>query len=126
MSTTMARLATPFQSLCLGDAGCPMRQFQHQLGGTTVGVRTTSWLIFAVIFSYVGPLSAQGTAGSGYHKAQEIVLGGEGGWDYLTLDAVARRLYISRAAQVVVVDPDSGKVIGTIADTPGVHGIAVA
>jgi DNA-binding beta-propeller fold protein YncE len=96
------------------------------LGGTTVGVRTTSWLIFAVIFSYVGPLSAQGTAGPGYHKAQEIVLGGEGGWDYLTLDAVARRLYISRATQVVVVDPDLGKVIGTISDTPGVHGIAVA
>jgi DNA-binding beta-propeller fold protein YncE len=91
-----------------------------------VGGRTISWLIFAVFFSYLAPLLAQGTAGSGYHKAQEIVLGGEGGWDYLTLDAAARRLYISRATQVLVVDPDSGKVVGTISDTPGVHGIAVA
>lgn len=71
-------------------------------------------------------LSAQGASASGYHKVQEIVLGGEGGWDYLTLDAAARRLYISRATQVLVVDPDSGKLVGTIADTPGVHGIAVA
>lgn len=89
-------------------------------------VRTTSCLFFAVIFSCAAPLSAQGTASSGYHKAQEIVLGGDGGWDYLTLDAAARRLYISRATQVVVVDPDSGKVVGMIPDTPGVHGIAVA
>lgn len=91
-----------------------------------MGVRTTSCLIFAAIFSCVAPLSAQVGASSGYHKAQEIVLGGDGGWDYLTLDAAARRLYISRAAQVVVVDPDSGKVVGTISDTLGVHGIAVA
>ena len=91
-----------------------------------MGVRTTSCLIFAAIFSYVAPLSAQGAASSGYHKAQEILLGGDGGWDYLTFDAVARRLYISRAAQVVVVDPDSGKVVGTVSDTPGVHGIALA
>ena len=91
-----------------------------------VHVRATSCLILAVIFSYIAPLSAQGAAGPGYHKVQEIVLGGDGGWDYLTLDTTARRLYISRATQVVVVDPDSGKVIGTIADTPGVHGIALA
>jgi YVTN family beta-propeller protein len=83
-------------------------------------------LILAIIFSYAAPLSAQGAAGPSYRKVQEIVLGGDGGWDYLTLDAKARRLYISRATQVVVVDPDSGKVVGTIPDTPGVHGIALA
>lgn len=61
-----------------------------------------------------------------YHVVNIYKLGGEGGWDYLTLDSSARRLYISRATHVIVVDPDNGKQIGDIADTPGVHGIALA
>jgi DNA-binding beta-propeller fold protein YncE len=51
---------------------------------------------------------------------------GTGGWDYVTIDDAARQLYISHATQVDVLDPDSGKVLGTIPDTPGVHGIAIA
>jgi YVTN family beta-propeller protein len=50
---------------------------------------------------------------------------GSGGWDYVTLDAVARRLYISHATQVEVLDADNGKAVGVIPDTPGVHGIAI-
>ncbi len=65
-------------------------------------------------------------APGGYHITKEINLGGEGGWDYLTMDSAARRLYVSHATKVVVVDVDSGKVAGEIPDTPGVHGIAVA
>lgn len=91
-----------------------------------MGTRTASCLIFATILSCAAPLLAQGAQSSGYHKAQEIVLGGDGGWDYLTLDAGARRLYISRSTHVLVVDPDSGTAMGTISDTPGVHGVAVA
>lgn len=53
-------------------------------------------------------------------------LGGEGGWDYLTCDSAARRLYISRGTHTLVVDADTGKVAGDIADTSGVHGIALA
>jgi DNA-binding beta-propeller fold protein YncE len=72
-------------------------------------------------------LSALATAAdSGYHLIQTYKLGGEGGWDYLTLDSSARRLYISRATHVVVMDADSGNVVGDIPDTPGVHGIALA
>ena len=72
-------------------------------------------------------LSSLAMAGdSGYHLIQTYKLGGEGGWDYLTLDSSARRLYISRATHVVVMDADSGKVVGDIPDTPGVHGIALA
>jgi YVTN family beta-propeller protein len=52
-------------------------------------------------------------------------LGGEGGWDYLTVDERARRLYVSRSTRVVVVDVDSGKQVGEIPDTAGVHGIAI-
>jgi DNA-binding beta-propeller fold protein YncE len=51
---------------------------------------------------------------------------GVGGFDYLTIDSTARRLYLSHGTQVDVVDADSGKLVGTIPDTPGVHGIAIA
>ncbi|HKB66242.1 MAG TPA: hypothetical protein VKC61_10335 [Pyrinomonadaceae bacterium] len=51
---------------------------------------------------------------------------GNGGFDYVTIDSDARRLYLSHGTQVDVVDADNGKLIGTIADTPGVHGIALA
>jgi YVTN family beta-propeller protein len=63
---------------------------------------------------------------SGYKVLKEHKLGGAGRWDYLTLDSVNRRLYISRETHVMVIDPDTGKKIGEIADTAGVHGIAVA
>jgi len=57
---------------------------------------------------------------------KEIKVGGDGGWDYLTMDSSARRLYVSHTNVVAVVDPDKGVVVGTIADTMGVHGIALA
>ena len=63
---------------------------------------------------------------SGYHVANKITLGGEGGWDYLALDSAARRLYVSHATKVMVVDIDAGKAVGEIPNTNGVHGIAIA
>lgn len=54
-----------------------------------------------------------------------LKVGGEGGWDYLTLDAAAGRLYVPRSTRVQVLDL-SGKVLGEIPDTPGVHGVALA
>jgi len=61
-----------------------------------------------------------------YHLVKEIPLGGEGGWDYITVDPAAHRLYVSHATKIVVVDIDSGRVIGEIPDTAGVHGFADA
>jgi hypothetical protein len=58
-------------------------------------------------------------------KVHKIAIGGEGGWDYLTADAAAKRLYVSRGNRVVVVDTDSEKAVGELTDTPGVHGVAV-
>jgi hypothetical protein len=69
---------------------------------------------------------ALAAAGPGYKVVNTLKIGGDGGWDYLTADANARRLYISRATHVMVLDLDSGKTVGDIADTPGVHGIALA
>lgn len=63
---------------------------------------------------------------SGYHVAKTYKIGGDGGWDYLTVDSKARRVYISRGTHVMVVDADTGAVVGDIPNTNGVHGIAVA
>ncbi|MGB6801778.1 MAG: YncE family protein, partial [Candidatus Sulfotelmatobacter sp.] len=69
---------------------------------------------------------ALAAAAPGYKVVNTFKIGGDGGWDYLIADAAARRLYISRATHVLVLDLDSGKTLGDIADTPGVHGIALA
>ena len=63
---------------------------------------------------------------TGYRVETRYPVPGNGGFDYVTIDSAARRLYLSHGTQVDVVDPDNGKFIGTIADTPGVHGIALA
>jgi YVTN family beta-propeller protein len=65
-------------------------------------------------------------AESGYHQVAKYDVGGEGGWDYLTVDDSANRLFISRGTHVMVLDMNTGKVVGDIPDTPGVHGIALA
>src|SRR6266436_953508 len=56
-----------------------------------------------------------------YKFLNEIRIGGEGGWDILTIDSAASRLYLSHATKVVVVDLITNTVAGEIADTPGVH-----
>jgi DNA-binding beta-propeller fold protein YncE len=61
-----------------------------------------------------------------YKVVNRYSIGGVGGFDYISIDSSARRLYVSHGTQVEVLDADSGKIIGTIADTPGVHGIAIA
>ena len=71
-------------------------------------------------------VAALAAPGPGYKVVNTYKVGGDGGWDYLTADAAARRLYISRATHVIVLDLDTGKTVGDIVDTPGVHGIALA
>jgi DNA-binding beta-propeller fold protein YncE len=65
-------------------------------------------------------------AKAGYHLLKKIEVGGEGGWDYLFVDGAARRLYVSRGTRVMVFDADTGKSVGEIPDTTGVHGVAIA
>ena len=80
----------------------------------------------ATLVLAAGLATALGAPESGYHLLKKIPLGGEGGWDYLTLDAAARRLYIARATRVMVLDVDTGASVGELADTPGVHGVVLA
>jgi DNA-binding beta-propeller fold protein YncE len=71
-------------------------------------------------------LAAQVQAAPQYRIAHEVKLPGDDGWDYLTFDDGAHRLFIAHGTQVLVVDTDHLTLAGTIADTPGVHGIALA
>jgi DNA-binding beta-propeller fold protein YncE len=82
------------------------------------------WLVSLISLSLAAVALA--AAGPGYNVVTTYKVGGEGGWDYLTMDSDARRLYISRGTHVIVLDADSGKSVGDIADTQGVHGIALA
>ena len=88
---------------------------------------------FAVLFSLAvavgradGPAAPEHSAGGPYHFIKEISVGGDGFWDYLTVDSAAQRLYVSHATRVVVIDLARDQVCGEITNTPGVHGIAVA
>ena len=60
-----------------------------------------------------------------YGVVARLPVGGEGGWDYLTVDSDAHRLYVSRGTHVMVVDLTTGRLAGDIPDTPGVHGVAL-
>src|SRR5262249_39097217 len=115
---------------------CPVQQdetnlhwFQHMVSTHTF----MKWNIFVssllASLSLALPgklLSAEAPASPGYHFLKEIAIGGEGGWDYLAVNETARRLYVTHDMKVVVVDLNTDKVVGEIADTPGVHGIAIA
>jgi YVTN family beta-propeller protein len=65
-------------------------------------------------------------AAEGYHVLTKIKIGGTGGWDYVAVDPPNHRLYASHGTSVAVIDTGSDKVVGTISELKGVHGIAVA
>ena len=60
-----------------------------------------------------------------YSVTHRAKLGADGGWDYLTVDTAAHRLYISRGTHVQVVNTDNDSLVGDVPNTPGVHGIAI-
>lgn len=62
----------------------------------------------------------------GYHLIRTIKIGGTGWWDYMLVDPQHRHLFVSHGTHVVVINVDTGKIVGEIPDTEGVHGIAIA
>jgi YVTN family beta-propeller protein len=76
----------------------------------------------SLLICVIAVLCATAVAEEPYKFLNEIPIGGEGGWDILTIDSAASRLYLSHATKVVVVDLNKNAVAGEIADTPGVHG----
>jgi DNA-binding beta-propeller fold protein YncE len=88
------------------------------------GLRLTLRIVLiVVVVGCIGTYLA--AAGPTYAKVGEIKVGGAGGWDYLTVDSAANRLYVSHGTEVIVIDTATNTVVGRIPDTPGVHGIAV-
>ena len=80
-----------------------------------------------VLFGIFGLLTAAVCRADGpYHFIKEIPISGNGGWDYLSIDPAAQRLYVSHGTEVVVIDLAKDRVCGEITNTPGVHGVAVA
>jgi DNA-binding beta-propeller fold protein YncE len=79
---------------------------------------------------FIGALAMHAAAPSSspteYHVVKRISVPGNGGFDYLAVDAAARRLYVSHGTKVDVIDIDSGMIAGNIPNTRGVHGIAIA
>ena len=69
---------------------------------------------------------ALNSAYAGHHLANEVKLSGNDGWDYLAFDGQDGRLFVSHGTRVEVVDAGKLTSAGTIAETPGVHGIAIA
>lgn len=63
---------------------------------------------------------------SSYHVTHTYTLGGDGSWDYIVPDSPNHRLFIARQTRVMVVDEDSGKLLGEVTGIQGAHGTAVA
>lgn len=86
-------------------------------------------LLLGVLFGLALPCAAQtapnAPAAPGYHIVKKTVLGGEGGWDYLTAAPTARLLYITRGDHVMVVDTTTDKLVGELPQTGGIHGVAL-
>jgi len=67
-----------------------------------------------------------GQTPSGFHLVKSTLVGGTGGWDYLTVDAKARRLYVAHTTKVEVLDADSLTLVGEVMYGDGLHGVAIA
>src|SRR6478609_3252167 len=79
----------------------------------------------AAMSMFAGVLLLPALSSAQTYKVEKYNIGGDGGTDYLTSDPATGRVFISRASHVMVVDAATGKVVGDIPDTPGIHGIAI-
>jgi YVTN family beta-propeller protein len=80
-------------------------------------------LLVAGVVAGAGSLTSVLAADGPYRFLHDIRVGGGGGWDYLSVDSVAKRLYLSHGAKVVVIDTGRDAVVGEVSGTPGVHGM---
>jgi DNA-binding beta-propeller fold protein YncE len=72
------------------------------------------------------PSVVHAQAAPGYHVIHRINAGGEGGWDYITVDPDGNRLFVSRGTHAMVIDLGRNSVAGDIPNTAGIHGVALA
>jgi YVTN family beta-propeller protein len=90
--------------------------------------RITALLLAAFAITTIGstPVACQEKTARPMRVVRKFPLGGDGRWDYLTVDSQAKRLYIARATRFMVVSTETGELVGEIPDTPGAHGVAIA
>jgi DNA-binding beta-propeller fold protein YncE len=84
------------------------------------------YLQFSFCLVFVLVLAATLLATNAYHQVKRIPIPGNEGWDYITADSQARRLYVPHGTEVVVIDLDSGAIVGAITGQNDVHGVAIA
>jgi len=89
-------------------------------------MRNIGWAGVAALLAMVPGGPGAQAAGGTYAVVDSVHVGGEGGWDYLTVDPDAHRLYYGRGTRVQVLDLASRKVVGEVPGTPGIHGVALA
>jgi YVTN family beta-propeller protein len=87
------------------------------------GMLIVTAIVCTIAMGQAVPIAEKGPL---YSLIKKISVGGDGGWDYLFVDSAAARCYVSHQSHVVVLDIVQDKVIGDIANTPGVHGVAMA
>ena len=120
----------PMHALIIRDPVGPLKtssnlEAQMQLRRFAVLWCSVTALAICVLLLSAGALRAA-PQDSGYRVIRTIPLGGEGGWDYVTVDSAARRVYIPRSTHILVLDADSGKLVRDIQGMNGLHGVAVA
>src|ERR1700694_2408555 len=99
-------------------AGCSMVRLQF------AGMFRWAWFLVFWLLVIPVPFHA-GAQRSNYRVIRDIRLGGEGNWDYVTVDADAKRVYVPRYGHIQVVDEVTGKLIGDIKNVPDSKGVAV-
>jgi DNA-binding beta-propeller fold protein YncE len=82
--------------------------------------------LYALIFAAAVVLAAPTTSRAQTFKTEKFDIKGDGGTDYLTVEPATGRVFVSRATHVMVVEGATGKVLGDIPNTPGVHGAGLA
>jgi DNA-binding beta-propeller fold protein YncE len=88
-------------------------------------MRTKSLIAVALsLLAFAGPKQARGQPG--WHVVKRLQIGGQGGWDYLTVDPQTHRLFVPRTTHTMVIDSVSGKNIADIPGQKNAHGVALA
>jgi DNA-binding beta-propeller fold protein YncE len=98
---------------------------KHRRLGVALSGIGVAMIVAAALAAFVLNAGA-GVSPSGYRLLKRITLTGENAWDYLSIDPYARRVYVTRDNHVAVLDADSGTVVGSVPNTHGVHGVAIA
>src|SRR5215469_4830084 len=87
------------------------------------GARAKTLAILAI--ALLTALGQQGLAAADWSVTNTFHVGGEGGWDYITVDPDTHRVYVTRSTHTMVIDGASGKVIGDIPGQKRSHGVAL-